>query len=185
MGRSLTPRRLVAAAMRLVVAPLLLLATSYPVLADVSEAQVKAAFLCKFGFFIEWPVAAFPSTDAPLTLCVVGTDPFGPALDEIAKSQKVGARPITLRRIPSIARDSGCHIAYIATLSAQTKQDLRGSDVLTVTDAGVDQSQQGIINFVVKDNRVRFDIDDAAAAAGGLNISSRLLTLALNVNPRH
>ena len=61
---------------------------------------------------------------------------------------------------------------------------MRGSDVLTVTDGQADSGDVGIINFVVRDSRVRFDIDDAAAASAGLTISSRLLNLALHVKPR-
>jgi hypothetical protein len=52
--------------------------------------------------------------------------------------------------------------------------------VLTVSDV----RGLGIINFVVKDNRVRFDVDDEAAAQSGLTISSKLLGFALNVKPR-
>ena len=59
---------------------------------------------------------------------------------------------------------------------------LRGSPVLTVGDAK--ESGGGIVTFVVKDNRVRFTVDDEAAAQNGLVISSKLLSLALNVKPR-
>jgi hypothetical protein len=55
--------------------------------------------------------------------------------------------------------------------------------VLTVTDSGAGGGA-GIIDFVVRDNRVRFDINDEAAAQNGLVISSKLLNLALNVKPR-
>ena len=40
------------------------------------------------------------------------------------------------------------------------------------------------MNFVVSDNRVRFIVDDEAAAEGGLAISSKLLNVALSVKPR-
>ena len=42
----------------------------------------------------------------------------------------------------------------------------------------------GMINFVLKDNRVRFIVDDDAAAQSGLTISSKLLSVALAVKPR-
>ncbi len=61
---------------------------------------------------------------------------------------------------------------------------LRGSAVLTVSDAKAQAAATGIINFVVKDERVRFDIDDDAAMQNRLAISSKLLGIALNVKPR-
>jgi hypothetical protein len=56
--------------------------------------------------------------------------------------------------------------------------------VVTVTDSGI--SAHGIINFVVVDNHVRFDIDEAAADAIGIKISSKLLELAhaVKIGPR-
>jgi YfiR/HmsC-like len=155
---------------------------------EASEVAVKAAFLFKFGFFVEWPNTAFASGDSPITLCIVGGDPFGSVLDDAVKGQKIGNRPVVVRRLNAVSRGSGCHIVYLAETGdaslPQTLAALRGSDVLTVTDASDDGNDVGIINFVVKDNHVRFDIDDAAAASGGLVISSRLLSVALDVKPR-
>jgi hypothetical protein len=48
--------------------------------------------------------------------------------------------------------------------------------VATVTDA--DRSSHSLISFVVVANHVRFDIDEAAADAVGIRISSKLLGLA-------
>jgi hypothetical protein len=116
----------------------------------------------------------------------VGPDPFGAVLDEVVKGKKIGNRPVSVHRTGSLSPEIRCHIVYLAdSTAAQSLAALRESDVLTVTDTGSRAGRVGIINFVVKDNRVRFDIDDAAAASAGLTISSRLLTLALEVKPRH
>jgi hypothetical protein len=56
--------------------------------------------------------------------------------------------------------------------------------VLTVTDVTAATTAGVIIRFVIKDSRVRLDIDDQAAAQGGLTISSKLLSLALSVRSR-
>ncbi len=155
---------------------------------EATELAVKAAFLFKFGFFVEWPNSAFASSESPINLCVVGDDPFGQLLDDAVKGQRIGGRTVALRRMSSISRDSGCHIVFFSDAAPSRVSPLlaalKGSDVLTVTDAGADDADVGIINFVVKDNHVRFDIDDAAAASGGLVISSRLLNVALDVKPR-
>ncbi len=62
---------------------------------------------------------------------------------------------------------------------------MKGAPILTVTDSSMrGPGSKGVIDFVIKDNRVRFDIDDQAAAKNGLNISSKLLSLAVAVRPR-
>jgi hypothetical protein len=61
---------------------------------------------------------------------------------------------------------------------------VRGTPVLTVTDEA-QGSAHGIIHFVIRGNRVRFAIDDAAAAKNGMTISSKLMRLALSVRLRN
>jgi hypothetical protein len=148
------------------------------------EYPIKAAFLYKFGSFVEWPADAFPSTSAPVTVCVVGRDPFGPVLDQTVRGQTVGARPVTVRRLPAVSATSGCHIAYLGGSPEQSVPEaaraLAQAPVLTVTD-GPRPEAAGAIQFVVMANRVRFKIDLRAAAQGGVSISSKLLNLAVEV----
>jgi len=156
---------------------------------DSLEYAVKAAFLAKFGGFVEWPASAFGAPSAPLQLCVLGEDPFGAALDRVAAAQQVAGRGLEVRRLKTAVRgDNGCHILYIAPSEsarlAQVLEAVRGSSVLTVSDVRPPAAATGIINFVVKDERVRFDIDDEAAAQNRLAVSSKLLSLALSVKPR-
>ncbi|HJV59401.1 MAG TPA: YfiR family protein [Albitalea sp.] len=147
------------------------------VAAEQLEYAVKAAYLAKFASYVDWPPAAFATPTSPVVLCVVGEDPFGPLLDEAAAGQQVSGRAIVVRRLKSIGRDAGCHIAYLG--KDAHADDLRGTGTLVVADSG-----NGIINFVVKDNRVRFTVDDDAAAKNGLAISSKLLNVALSVKSR-
>lgn len=165
------------------------LAPGVATLADESdqslEYAVKAAVLYKFSFFVEWPAAAFVSPTSPFRLCIVGEDPFGSTLDKAVNGQKVGTRPIEVRRLKTAGQDSGCQILYIGVSEAprlgQIIETLRGSSVLTVSDGRAPGTAAGIIHFVIKDDRVRFDINDEAAAQNGLVISSKLMSLALNV----
>jgi hypothetical protein len=153
------------------------------------EYQVKAAYLSKFGIFVDWPKSAFDSPQSPLVLCVAGADPFGDALDKIAQGQRIANRGITVKRLKAVARDSGCDILYAGGSDEQSIDQalnaVDGAGVLTVTDSVPDSHAAGIVEFVVQDNRVRFNIDEAAAAKNGLTISSHLLSLALNVRPRN
>lgn len=155
--------------------------------AQADEHVVKAALLSKFGLYVEWPSSAFASPASPVTLCIAGDDPFGETLDQLVASARIDGRNVVVRRLKTVRRDSGCHILYLggsdAQRGAQIIDAVRGSSVLTVSDAG-SRPGAGIIDFVVNDNRVRFDIDDTAAAENGLVISSKLMSLAVKVKRR-
>ena len=149
------------------------------------EYPVKAAYLYKFAPFVIWPDAAFSGATSPFVICIFGEDPFGPVIDQAVSSQRVGQRPLVVRRLDHVDRGAGCQILYLGATRNQSTADalaaVRGTPVLTVTDRA---EPPGVIHFVVMDNRVRFQIDDQAAAQNGLAISSKLLSLAVSVRPR-
>lgn len=146
------------------------------------EYPVKASYLVRFAAFVDWPGHAFASQQAPVTICVVGRDPFGALLDRTAATQTAHGRRLAVRRPVSAAGLEDCHIAYLGpgapTASIQALN--AAPSVLTVTDSAA-SARRGMINFVVSENRVRFQVDLEAATRDGLSISSRLLNLALSV----
>jgi len=148
--------------------------------AEPLEYSVKAAYLAKFAFYVDWPPPAFSSPNSPVILCVVGEDPFGSLLDEAVAGQQVQGRALAVKRIKTLTRESGCHIAYLGGEGARV-ESLKGASTLVVTDT---QGGNGVINFVLRDNRVRFTVDDETASQQGLSISSKLLSVALAVKPR-
>ena len=144
---------------------------------------VKAAFLYKFEPFVAWPAEAFAAADSPFNLCVVGKDPFGPLLDRTVDGQKTAGHPVAIVRLKSVSADAHCHMLYIADAGTarQAEAAVAGAPVLTVTDGVADPATKGMINFVIADNRVRFEIDAGQAKLAGLDISSKLLSLAVSV----
>lgn len=151
-------------------------------IAQPTEVLVKAAFLVKFGAYVTWPVA-----DGPIIICAVGRDMLGTALEQAARDQTIDGRTVVVRRMDSVERDSGCTIAYLGGSASQpvaaSLATLRATPVLTVTDSRL-SNVRGMIHFQLVQNRVRFDIDDQAAAQSGIEISSKLLALAVSVRAR-
>ena len=146
-----------------------------------SEAAVEATYLYKFAPFVTWPpVAGNPAQ--PFNICVVGDDPFGPQLDRAVAAQGYGPRPFIIVRLDVINRASACNMAFIGGSAAQSVdaalQLVRGEPVLTVTDSG---DTPGIIDFTTQDSHIRFRIDNDAAQENHLDISSKLLSLAVSV----
>lgn len=150
---------------------------------DSLEYSVKAAYLLKFGGFIDWPPRTFTAPDEAFVIGVLGEDPFGYVLDQIAASHTVQGRPVSLRRFSRIDQVSGVHVLYIAPSEKERMPaiaaGLEGKGILIVADAGVPGA---MVNFVVDNNRVRFDIDLGKAERAGLKVSSKLLSVARTVH---
>lgn len=150
--------------------------------AKPTEYEVQAAYLSNFGRFVEWPAAA-PKDQ--FNVCVLGQDPFGPVLEAALKGETIGAMPMVAKRITAAAEASGCRIVYVN--SAKDNQlkpilvALRNSSALTVSDNPEFTRQGGMIQFVLEGNRVRFEINLAAAQRAGLTLSSELLKVAVAI----
>ena len=171
---------------RALVALVLLLALLAPRPLRAEEAtpehRVKAAFVYKFSEYVEWPPAAFAGADSPLVIGVVGSDALARELERFATGRNVGGRPVHVRRIARGDAWDGLHVVFLGddARNAAVLQAARGRPVLTITEAAVD-ARGGMINFVLVDAKVRFDVALPEAEASGLRISSRLLSVARRV----
>jgi hypothetical protein len=145
------------------------------------EYAVKASYLYKFAPFVQWPATAFAGPGTPLTICIVGQDPFGHMLEDAVRGQRVNGHPFEVRHVDTVHAGMPCHILYASGSSAgEALQAVANTPVLTVTDGGQSGSG-GIIQFVTIQGHVRFAINQAAAAGNGIEISSKLLGLAVKV----
>lgn len=167
------------------IAAMLLVASGHA-RADSIEAAVKATYLDKFPPFIDWPASTLASLRT-FTICVVGTDTLGPVLDEAVSGQQIKGRPIVVLRLLAVSDAGSCQLVYATGSASQSVSvilaALRGRPIVTVTDGEREPRSKGMFNFVIVDNRVRFEVDDKAAVEAGLTISSKLLSLAISVQP--
>jgi hypothetical protein len=146
------------------------------------EYPIKAAFLFNFAKFVEWPPDAFKSPGDPLVICVLGQNPFGSALEDVVREKTIANRPFVVREVSNAQQASKCHMVFVS--SSERKHlhslldELKGRCVLTVGEADDFIENGGIINFKLKDARVRIEVDAKAASRARLRISSKLLSLA-------
>jgi hypothetical protein len=150
-----------------------------------AEVQIKAAFLYKFGEFVQWPPAAFARPDAPFAIGVLGADDVAAALEQVVAGRTVQGRPVVVRRVKRGETLAGLHVLFIgqaeSTRLAETLAAARGQAVLVVTETENALASGSMINFVAEDQRVRFDVALPSAERGQLKISSRLLAVARKV----
>jgi hypothetical protein len=151
------------------------------------ETRIKAAFLYKFAEYVEWPANAFATAASPLVIGVADADPLALELESAVAGRQVAGRSVQVRRIGSADRmDDSLHVLFAgmaggAARRAQVLAQAGAYPVLTVTDDGATHPRGSIINFVVVENRVRFDIARDHAERRGLQVGSQLLRVARNV----
>jgi hypothetical protein len=149
----------------------------------VDEYRLKAAVLYNFAKFVEWPADAFTKPDAPLVVCVLGLDPFGPALDDTLRGHAVGAHPALVRRIGEVT--PGCHVLFVSSSEMRrlpvVLDRLENAGVLTMAEAKGFPEQGGMVRLLTEDDHIRFEINIAAAERAHLKISARVMALAAAV----
>ena len=154
----------------------------FPQSRQVSEYQIKAAFLYNFAKFVEWPPAVSPGANDPMEICVVGEDPFGNILNQSIEGKTVGGHKLMIRQLKPAQDMKGCQVAFISSSEknhlTSVLEGLKGGGVLTVGETEGFAALGGVINFTMEDDKVHFEINLDAAGRAGLKISSKLLQLA-------
>src|SRR5690242_19365154 len=79
---------------------------------ELTESQVKAAFLLNFARFVEWP-AAGNGAHAPLVIGIFGKIPLGAALDQLVNGKSVNGRSLVVRSISDAVRLQACSLVFI------------------------------------------------------------------------
>jgi hypothetical protein len=152
--------------------------------ARVGEVQIKAAFLCRFGNYVEWPARDGRQSEA-FVIAALTTDAAAEELSQAAVGRTVNGRPIIVRKLAKGGAVGDASIVFVArshaSALAETLAATRGLPILTVTESDEAAGAGAMVNFVVVDERVRFDIALQQAERSSLKISGRLLTLARKV----
>ncbi len=150
---------------------------------QVLEQKVKAAFLFKFGGYVEWPDSVFSGKDAPLVIGVTGADALAEELSLVVAGRTMNGRQVSIRRIAGGESLANLHVLFVGRPEIGRLGELtaQARPVLTVTDIEKGLAQGSIINFVVVDKRVRFEVALDAAKRSGLKIGAPLLSVAMHV----
>jgi len=146
------------------------------------EYQVKAAFIYKFATYIHWPSTG-ERAGLPFVIGVIGTDPFGAALDEVMRGQNVQGSAIVVRRLTRLEEALRCDVLFVSASERgnlrQILTSLRGAPVLTIGDMDAFAERGGMVNLITtEDHQIRFEINRNALDRAGLKAASQLLRLA-------
>lgn len=146
------------------------------------ERLFKAAFIYNFAKFTRWPDQALENTQDSLILCTAGNDEL---IDDLKRlgGKMISGRPVSIRPLEKNLSPAGCHLLYIAKSEQQHFPNIlasvRGKSVLTISELPGFSRSGGIIELYRKDAQTHFIINLNVARAAQLELSSRLLNLAV------
>lgn len=146
------------------------------------EYRLKAVFLFHFAQFAEWPQESLGDTNEPFVICVLGTDPFGPVLEEVVRGETVHGRKLTVERHRRVEDIKRCHILFISQSEnrqlERIVETLKGRPVLTVSDLEGAAYRGVMIRLVTESNRIRLRVNLEAVKNSKIVLSSKLLRVA-------
>lgn len=172
----------------LVLGPVLIRAT--PASADEPlaslEYPVKASLLLNFARFTEWPPGSPQASSPTVSICVLGTDPFGSVLDATVERRSLRGRAVVVERYGSLDGIEGCHVLFIASSERDRLPEVLAtvaeSPVLTVSESDGFEDRGGMVHLLVADNYARFSVNLVPARQTRLRLSSKLLSVARSVH---
>lgn len=147
---------------------------------SLEEHDAKAAFMLKLVNFVQWPTEASQHND--LVIGFIGADATSEALQRLASGKSVNGRGIVVRRLGQDGDLKACQVIFVGSSERKSTpsvlERLRGTSVLTVGESDGFGQHGGIVNLLLNDGRIRFEVNPHAAERAHLQISSRLLSLA-------
>ncbi len=149
------------------------------------ETKVKAAYLSKFVSYVEWPASVFAKPDAPVMIGVINADEIAAELTGLKTNRSANSRAFDVKILKAGEPLSGVQLVFIGKGEGDRLKRLLSSvqsrPVLTVTESPGAISMGSMINFILVNERIRFEVSTVAAESSNIKISARLLDVAKNV----
>ncbi|MCX6311902.1 MAG: YfiR family protein [Bacteroidetes bacterium] len=148
-----------------------------------TNARLKSVFIYNFTRYIDWP-AEYKSGDFIINMYGSNTSMLS-ELNKMALTKTVGTQKIVIKNTTTLDGIGKCHILYVSpevtTSLAEIIAKVKGKATLIVTEQPGLAKKGAAINFVVVDNRQKFELNQNNAAKNNLKVSSALLALAIPV----
>ncbi len=146
------------------------------------ESNLKAAFIYNFTKYIDWGKS---NTEKEFVIGIIGTSPISTPLTEIALSKTVNNKEIVIRYFEKPEDITYCHILFIPKkISFSLNSILEAADkgTITISEAPGLAERGTAFNFVIVNDKLKFEINMKSIYQTGLRVSSQLLKLAIIVN---
>lgn len=144
--------------------------------------QVHTLYMYSFTKYVKWPDSY---SEGDFIIGIVGKSPIKEHLLKMASLKKVGTRLIRVVEFDSVDEIDKCNMLFIPGGQSdnfeEIKSRLSGSPTLLLTEKeGLGKKGSGI-NFIIRQNKLLFELNQSEVEASGLQISQELVKFAIMI----
>ncbi|MEW8028670.1 MAG: YfiR family protein [Candidatus Thiodiazotropha sp.] len=167
---------------------LLVLCLSFATFAEEQQGDenlLKAVFVFNFAKFARWPAGSWAESGSSLKICSIGYDELANTLVRL-HGRTLRDHPVQIVQREGTEQLDACHVLYLANSlqhdAIEIVESLRSKPILTVSEILGFSESGGMIELYQRDGRIRFKVNLHITREAGLDLSSRLLKLAVIVD---
>lgn len=142
--------------------------------------KMHTVFIFSFTRYIQWPDTY---NGGDFEILVLGDSPIVDELKSMSQVKKVGDRAIKVTKINNVSEIRKCNILFIPTAQspqiAEVLTKIASQSILVVTEEQGLGAKGSNINFITKDGKLAFELNQGATTKQGLKVSNELSRLAI------
>jgi hypothetical protein len=142
--------------------------------------KMHSVFIYSFTRYVQWPDAY---NQGDFEIMVLGDSPIVDELKAMAQAKKVGDRAIKVTKIKETSEIKKCNILFVAMAKSAeitaVMEKINTQSILVVTEEAGLGLKGSDINFIIKDGKLAFELNQASVNKQGLKVSNELSRLAI------
>ena len=140
--------------------------------------EAKAKFIYNFTKFFDWPER---DKSGDFVIGVLSNASLYHEVDQFTEGKKVILQDITVKKFRKAEEVTDCHILYVSERRTddipQVKEKI-GENTLLISDDNEGIVKGAALNFLLLDNRLKYEFAASNAMSQGLKFSSRIRDMA-------
>lgn len=141
--------------------------------------KAQTLFIYNFSRLIEWPVNY---RTGPFVIGILGASEIAVELEQYTKGKKVGSQDISVIRYKTPQEIATCHILFVPFIKTKQVAEvlgiLNGKSTLIITEKSGALDEGSAINFVIIQDKMKFELKAENASKYGIKFSSKLQEMA-------
>jgi len=142
--------------------------------------QLHSVYMYSFIKYVQWPPE---DSQGDFIIGVLGDSPVIEHLEKMASTKKAGSRKIVIKKFGNTSELDKTHMLFIAKelnnqLPSVLKNTGKGHTLLITEKEGMG-AEGSNINFVIRKDRLAFELNKSAMQRASLKVSNELTRLAI------
>ena len=142
--------------------------------------KYKSVFTLNFIRYVGW---AEEAKQGDFVIGVLKSSKISEWLVKQSAGKKFGYQNVVIKQFNSVEEVTDCQVLYVSSAvnfsrHADTLKGKLGKNSMIITETEGATKYGAVINFVVRDNNLKFEVHEANAQTYGISISTKLANMA-------